>query len=111
MNIYTQISLIMLIGLSAKHGILIIEFANQLRDEGLKFEEALLTAAKLRLRPVMMTGISTVVGAVPLLLATGAGSVGRQNIGAVQVFGGISGVLLTLVVIPVGYIIFCRSSR
>jgi multidrug efflux pump len=101
----------MLIGLSAKHGILIVEFANQLREEGLKFEEALLSAAKLRLRPVIMTGISTVIGAIPLLSVSGAGSVGRQNIGAVQVFGGISGVLLTLVIIPVGYIIFCRHSR
>ncbi|MDR2782111.1 MAG: efflux RND transporter permease subunit [Holosporaceae bacterium] len=111
MNIYTQIGLIMLIGLSAKHGILIVEFANQLREEGLRFEKAILEAAKLRLRPIIMTGISTVIGAVPLLMATGAGSASRQNIGVVQVFGGISGILLTLAIIPVGYIIFCRSSK
>jgi multidrug efflux pump len=109
MNIYTQIGLIMLIGLSAKHGILIVEFANQLLDEGLKFEQALLEAAKLRLRPIIMTGISTVMGAVPLMLAYGAGSASRRNLGIVQIFGGISGILLTLVVIPVGYLIFCRG--
>jgi multidrug efflux pump len=111
MNIYTQIGLIMLIGLSAKHGILIVEFANQLCDEGMKFEQAIREAAKLRLRPIIMTGISTVMGAIPLLLATGAGSASRRNLGAVQVFGGISGILLTLIVIPVGYILFCRKKR
>ncbi|MDR1982181.1 MAG: efflux RND transporter permease subunit [Holosporaceae bacterium] len=109
MNIYTQIGLIMLIGLSAKHGILIVEFANQLLDKGLKFEKALLEASKLRLRPIIMTGISTVIGAVPLMLASGAGSASRQNLGIVQIFGGISGILLTLVVIPIGYLLFCRG--
>jgi multidrug efflux pump len=109
MNIYTQIGLIMLIGLSAKHGILIVEFANQLLDEGLTFEQALLEAAKLRLRPIIMTGISTVMGAVPLMLAYGAGAISRRNLGIVQIFGGISGILLTLIVIPVGYLLFCRG--
>ncbi|MDR0555960.1 MAG: efflux RND transporter permease subunit [Holosporaceae bacterium] len=109
MNLYTQIGLIMLIGLSAKHGILIVEFANQLRNEGMAFDAALISAAKLRLRPIIMTGISTVIGAVPLMMATGAGAVSRQNMGIVQVFGGISGILLTLIVIPVGYAIFCRK--
>ena len=109
MNIYTQIGLIMLIGLSTKHGILIVEFANQLRDEGIEFKKALLEAAKTRLRPVMMTGISTVIGALPLLFAVGASSVSRKNLGVVEVFGGISGVLLTLIVIPVGYIIFNKN--
>ncbi|MDR1551798.1 MAG: efflux RND transporter permease subunit [Holosporaceae bacterium] len=110
MNIYTQIGLIMLIGLSAKHGILIVEFANQLRKEGMAFEEAIITAAKLRLRPIIMTGISTVIGAVPLMLATGAGAACRQNIGIVQVYGGISGILLTLIIIPVGYVYFCSRN-
>ena len=109
MNIYTQIGLIMLIGLSTKHGILIVEFANQLRDEGVEFRRALLEAAKTRLRPVMMTGISTVIGALPLLFAVGASSASRRNLGMVEVFGGISGVLLTLVVIPVGYILFNKN--
>ncbi|MDR2724438.1 MAG: efflux RND transporter permease subunit [Holosporaceae bacterium] len=109
MNIYTQIGLIMLIGLSAKHGILIVEFANQLREKGMGFEKALVEAAKLRLRPIIMTGASTIIGAVPLLLATGAGSASRQNLGIVQVFGGISGILLTLMIIPVGYLLFCSK--
>jgi len=111
MNIYTQIGLIMLIGLSAKQGILIVEFANQLRDEGIDFKNAIIQASILRLRPIMMTGISTVFGAVPLLLATGASCVSRQNLGIVEVFGGLSGVLLTIVVIPVGYYIFSKNTK
>jgi multidrug efflux pump len=110
LNIYTQIGLIMLIGLSAKHGILIVEFANQLHEEGLAFEKAILEAAKLRLRPIIMTGISTVIGAVPLMLAAGAGSASRRNLGVVQVFGGVSGILFTLIVIPVAYLIFCKKN-
>ena len=110
-NIYTEIGLIMLIGLSAKQGIIIVEFANQLRDEGLPFKDALLKASELRLRPIVMTGISTVIGAVPLLLATGASSASRQNLGVVEVFGGLSGVLLTLIIVPFGYSLFCRNSR
>jgi multidrug efflux pump subunit AcrB len=105
MNIYTQIGLIMLIGLSAKHGILIVEFVNQLRRDGLNFEKALVEAAKLRLRPIIMTGISTIAGSIPLLLAIGAGSASRRNLGVVQVFGGISGILLTLAIVPVGYLL------
>lgn len=111
MNIYTQIGLIMLIGLSAKQGILIVEFANQLRGEGVQFREAIIQASVLRLRPIMMTGISTVFGAVPLLLATGASAASRQNLGMVEVFGGLSCVLLTLVVVPVGYFICNRKSK
>ena len=105
MNIYSQIGLIMLIGLNSKHGILIVEFANQLRESGMEMKQALLEAARLRLRPIMMTGISTVAGAIPLMLATGASCVSRQNLGIVEVFGGISGILLTLLVVPVGYIL------
>ena len=81
MNIYSQIGLIMLIGLNSKHGILIVEFANQLRASGMEMKQALLEAAYLRLRPIMMTGISTVAGAIPLMLATGASCVSRQNLG------------------------------
>ena len=112
MNIYSQIGLIMLIGLNSKHGILIVEFANQLRESGMEMKQALLEAARLRLRPIMMTGISTVAGAIPLMLATGASCVSRQNLGVVEVFGGISGILLTLLVVPVGYVIFnSRNNR
>ncbi|MBE6446920.1 MAG: efflux RND transporter permease subunit [Alphaproteobacteria bacterium] len=108
MNIYSQIGLIMLIGLTSKHGILIVEFANQLRESGMTIKQALLEAARLRLRPIMMTGISTIAGAIPLLFATGASCVSRQNLGIVEVFGGISGVLLTLLIIPVGYLLLSK---
>lgn len=107
LNIYSQIGLIMLIGLSSKQGILIVEFANQLRDEGVEFKKALIKASVLRLRPIIMTGFSTVAGAVPLMLATGSGAASRSNLGVVEVFGGISGILLTLVIIPAGYFLFC----
>ncbi len=79
LNIFSQIGLIMLIGLAAKNGILIVEFANQLRDRGLEFEEALFQASRLRLRPIMMTGLSTAIGAVPLILASGAGAMSRLS--------------------------------
>lgn len=111
MNIYTQIGIIMLIGLGAKNGILIVEFANQLRDAGMPFEEALFRAARLRLRPVLMTAISTVFGAIPLLFATGAGSASRHSIGTVVVYGGMSACLLTLFVVPIGYLILARKER
>lgn len=110
-NIYTQIGLIMLIGLSAKQGILIVEFANQLRDEGIEFHKALIQASQLRLRPIIMTGISTVFGAIPLLLASGASLASRQNLGIVQVFGGISGVILTLLIIPIAYLILNKNEK
>lgn len=108
MNIYTQIGIIMLIGLAAKNGILIVEFANQLRDDDVPFEEALFQAAKLRIRPILMTGISTVAGAIPLLLATGAGAASRRCLGAVVFYGGLSACILTLFVVPVGYLILAR---
>jgi len=108
LNVYSQIGLIMLIGLAAKNGILIVEFANQLRDEGMAFEAALMESARLRLRPIMMTGIATVAGAVPLLCATGAGAASRKCLGAVIVYGGLSACLLTVLVVPAAYLIFCR---
>jgi multidrug efflux pump len=109
-NIYVQIGIIMLIGLAAKNGILIVEFANQMRDAGHPFEEALFLAAKLRLRPVLMTGISTVAGALPLLFASGAGAASRGCLGAVVVFGGLSSCLLTLFIVPVAYLVFAKWS-
>jgi len=111
MNIYSQIGVIMLIGLAAKNGILIVEFANQLRDEGLAFEEALIQAACLRLRPILMTGISTVFGAIPLLLASGAGAMSRRCLGAVVVYGGLSACLLTLFVVPTAYLLLARWQK
>jgi multidrug efflux pump len=104
-NIYTQIGVITLIGLTAKHGILIVEFANQLMESGMAKKDAVLEAARLRLRPIMMTGISMVFGAIPLMLATGASSASRYSLGIVQVFGGISGIFLTLLIIPIGYVL------
>ena len=96
LNIYSQIGAIMLIGLAAKNGVLIVDFANQLRDRGTEFREAIIQAAKTRLRPVLMTSMCTSFGAVPLLLASGAGELSRQSIGAVVFFGVTFAVLLTL---------------
>jgi len=111
MNIYSQIGIIMLIGLAAKNGILIVEFANQLRNQGHEFREALITAACLRLRPVLMTGISTVFGAIPLLLAHGAGSASRRCLGAVVLYGSLSACLLTLIVVPTAYLLLAKWQK
>lgn len=110
-NIFSQIGAIMLIGLAAKNGILIVEFANQLRDRGLEFTAAILTSAKTRLRPVLMTSLCTAFGAVPLILATGAGALSRRSIGAVVFFGVSFSVLLTLVVVPTVYHVVARNTR
>ncbi|MBD3348134.1 MAG: MMPL family transporter [Candidatus Eisenbacteria bacterium] len=108
LNIFSQIGLIMLIGLAAKNGILIVEFTNQLRDRGLGFEEAVFRASRLRLRPILMTGLSTAIGALPLILASGAGAASRLSLGTVVAFGATSACLLTLFVVPVGYYYLCR---
>ena len=110
LNLYSQIGLIMLVGLAAKNGILIVEFANQLRDEGLEFEAAILESAKRRFRPVLMTSIATIAGAVPLMLATGAGGASREAIGIVIVWGVGVSTLLTLVVIPAFYYLLGRQT-
>jgi len=103
LNVYSQIGLVMLIGLITKNGILIVEFTNQLRDRGMDKFEALIEASCLRLRPILMTSAATVLGAVPLAVMTGAGSESRSAIGWVIV-GGISlGTLFTLFIIPVAY--------
>ncbi len=111
LNIYSQLGLIMLIGLAAKNGILIVEFANQLRDEGESIRDAILDASKTRLRPIMMTGLSTAMGAVPLMMAAGAGANSRITIG-VTVFGGvIVATFFTLFIIPVFYDYFARFTK
>ena len=110
-NIYSQIGAIMLIGLAAKNGILIVEFANQLRDRGVEFHDALIQSATTRLRPVLMTSMCTAFGAVPLLMATGAGALSRQSIGAVVFFGVTCAVLLTLVVVPTVYSVIARNTH
>lgn len=110
LNLYSQVGIVMLVGLAAKNGILIVEFANQLRDDGVAFEEAILEAAERRLRPVLMTSIATVAGAVPLMLASGAGAGSRQSIGVVIVWGVSLATLLTLFVIPVAYAALARRT-
>jgi multidrug efflux pump len=103
LNVYSQIGLVMLIGLITKNGILIVEFANQLRDRGLEMREALARACALRLRPILMVSAATVLGAVPLAIASGAGAESRSAIGWVVVGGVSFGTLFTLFVIPVAY--------
>ncbi len=110
-NIYSQIGLIILIALAAKNGILLVEFANQLRDEGRNIRDAILEASDLRLRPILMTSIATVIGAVPLMLADGAGAESRQTIGVVIVFGVTVATMLTLFVVPVFYDLLARFTR
>jgi multidrug efflux pump len=111
LNIYSQVGIILLIGLMAKNGILIVEFANQLRDEGRTIREAVLDASIIRLRPIVMTVISTILGAVPLAIATGAGAESRIAIGIVVIGGlGIAS-LLTLFVTPVLYDLLARFAH
>ncbi|RFA31022.1 multidrug transporter AcrB [Alkalilimnicola ehrlichii] len=111
LNIYSQIGMILLIGLMAKNGILIVEFANQLRDTGMSVREAIVEGAVLRLRPVLMTAISTVFGALPLIMATGAGAESRAAIGVV-IIGGLSfASVLTLYLTPVLYDLLARFTR
>jgi multidrug efflux pump len=110
-NVYSQIGGILLIGLAAKNGVLIVEFANQLRDRGRPFREALVEASAVRLRPVLMTSASTTFGALPLLLASGAGAESRQAIGIVVVFGVAISAVLTLFVVPALYAVLARNTR
>lgn len=110
LNLYSQIGLIMLVGLAAKNGILIVEFANQLRDGGRPFREALLEASAVRLRPIMMTGITTAAGSLPLLLSSGAGSETRYVIGTVILCGVLTATLFTIFVVPVAYDMLARHT-
>lgn len=111
LNVYSQIGLVMLVGLITKHGILIVEFANQLREQGKTVRDAVVEAAALRLRPILMTTAAMVLGAVPLAIATGAGSESRSPIGWVIVGGLLLGTLLTLFVIPVAYTLLSGKVR
>jgi multidrug efflux pump len=110
-NVFSQIGAVMLIGIASKNGILIVEFANQLRDRGTEFVEATIEAATARLRPVLMTTLATAMGAVPLMVATGAGAESRQSIGATVFFGSIFAVALTLFVVPALYVKIARNTR
>lgn len=108
LNVYSQIGLITLVGLITKHGILIVEFANQLREQGLEMVDALVKAASQRLRPILMTTGAMVLGAVPLATSTGAGAESRIQIGWVIVGGMSLGTLLTIFVVPTMYTLFAR---
>jgi multidrug efflux pump len=109
-NVFSQIGAILLIGLSAKNGVLIVEFANQLRDRGLEIHEAVLQAATVRFRPILMTSAATTFGALPLLLGSGAGWESRQPIGIVIVFGVTVSAALTLFLVPALYALFARKT-
>ena len=111
LNIYSQIGLIILIGVAAKNGILIVEFANQLRDQGRSINQAIIESSTLRLRPIIMTSIATAFGALPLVLWQGAGAGSRQTIGVVIFSGAIFATLLTLFVVPVIYGALARFTR
>ena len=110
MNIYTEVGLVTLIGLISKHGILIVQFANDLQREGRPKREAVETAAGIRLRPILMTTAAMVLGVVPLIIATGAGAVGRYNMGLVIATGIAIGTLFTLFVVPAMYM-FLATDR
>lgn len=111
LNIYSQIGMIMLIGMVTKNGILIVEFANQLRDRGFEFEKAIVDAAARRLRPIMMTAFTTLAGAIPLILSTGAGYESRVAVGTVIFFGMGFATLVTLFVIPAMYRLISASTQ
>jgi len=110
LNVFSQIGLITLVGLITKHGILIVEFANQLREQGLDTLEAVKQSAALRLRPILMTTGAMVLGAIPLALASGAGAESRQQIGWVIVGGMSLGTLLTIFVVPTMYTLLARKN-
>ncbi len=110
LNVYSQIGLITLVGLITKHGILIVEFTNQLREQGMVMQEALIKASAQRLRPILMTTGAMVLGAVPLALATGAGAESRTQIGWVIVGGMSLGTLLAIFVVPTMYSLLARKS-
>ncbi|WGM39426.1 efflux RND transporter permease subunit [Caulobacter sp. NIBR1757] len=110
-NTYSQIGLVILIGIAAKNGILIVEFANQMRDQGRSIREAVIEAASLRLRPIIMTSISAGFGALPLVLWAGAGAESRKTIGVVIFFGVMISTMLTLFIVPVFYNLLARFTK
>jgi multidrug efflux pump subunit AcrB len=111
LNIYSQIGMIMLIGMVTKNGILIVEFANQLRDRGIEFEKAIVDASARRLRPIMMTAFTTLAGAIPLIMSTGAGYESRVAVGTVIFFGMGFATLVTLFVIPAMYRLISATTQ
>jgi multidrug efflux pump len=110
LNIYSQVGIIILVGIAAKNGILLVEFANQLRDQGYELRDAIVGAARTRFRPIMMTGVATAVGSIPLILATGPGAGARGAIGIVIFAGVLFATALTLVLVPVVYEVLARGT-
>ena len=111
MNLFSQIGIVMLVGLAAKNGILIVEFANQLRDEGRSVHQAIIESCSVRLRPILMTSIATIMGAVPLVLAGGPGSASRATIGVVVIFGVAFSTVLSLLVVPAAYTLLAPFTK
>lgn len=111
LTIYSQIGLVILIGLVTKNAILIVEFANQLRERGVDVSQAVIEAAAVRLRPILMTTCATIIGALPLAFATGAGAVGRRQIGVVIIGGLVVSTLVTLFLVPAGYAILSGRGK
>jgi multidrug efflux pump subunit AcrB len=110
LNIYSQIALVILIGLAAKNGILIVEFANQLRTEGKSIETAVVEAAKVRFRPIMMTSLSTIFGVLPLVFSSGPGEASRLTVGITILGGMIFSTFFTLFVIPTVYLVLGKNT-
>ena len=110
-NLYSVIGFVALVGLIAKHGILIVEFTNRLREQGRDLHDALIEASALRLRPIVMTTTATVLGALPLVLATGSGAGGRAQIGIVIAVGMSFGTLVSLFVLPAVYSLAASRRR
>lgn len=109
-NIYSQIALVLLLGLATKNGILIVEFSNQLRDRGYSFYHALIEATSLRFRPIVMTSVTTIVGTLPLIFSSGAGSESRYVLGVVLFWGVLFAMMLSLWIIPVMYSLLAKQS-
>jgi HAE1 family hydrophobic/amphiphilic exporter-1 len=107
-DVYTQIGFVMLVGMASKNAILIVEFANEAREQGLGIAKAMLEACRERLRPILMTAISTIIGAVPLLVATGPGAAARQSLGTAIVGGMGMATILSLFIVPALYV-FIKS--
>jgi multidrug efflux pump len=110
LNIYSQIGLIMLVGIAAKNGVLIVEFINQMRDRGMEFEEAIVAASRIRFRPVIMTAFCAVMGSVPLIFAHGPGALSRSALGVVIFWGVSLATLFTLFIVPSIYNLMARRT-
>ena len=110
LNLYSKIGLTMLVVLEAKNGILIVEFANQLRERRMSYTHAIIKASEVRLLPIVMTGITTAAGAVPLLLSSGPGAETRAVMGTVILYGVLAATLFTLFVVPVAYDLLARRT-